>query len=91
MSTSISENEEGYGTVIGPRAVRLERILPGPIERVWAYLTEPDKRAKWMAAGSMADYVGGPVDVTFDNSKTSVQALIKATANAGFPATVKQP
>ena len=69
MSTSISENEEGYGTVIGPRAVRLERILPGPIERVWAYLTEPDKRAKWMAAGSMADYVGGPVDVTFDNSK----------------------
>lgn len=28
--------------------------------------------------------------VSFDNEKTSVQALTKATADAGFPSTVKQ-
>lgn len=69
MSTDVMDSHESFGTVVGPRAVQLERILPGPIERVWAYLTEPDKRKKWMAAGEMADYVGGPVNLTFDNSK----------------------
>jgi mercuric ion binding protein len=28
--------------------------------------------------------------VTFDNAKTNVQALMKATANAGYPASVKE-
>lgn len=28
--------------------------------------------------------------VTFDDSKTTVEALTKATANAGYPSTVKQ-
>lgn len=27
-----------YGTVIAPNTIRFERLLPGPIERVWAYL-----------------------------------------------------
>ena len=26
--------------------VRFERILPGPIERVWSYIVESDKRRK---------------------------------------------
>jgi len=30
-------------------------------------------------------------DVTFDPQKTSIEALIKATTNAGYPATVHQP
>ena len=38
------------GVVTAPRTVRIERILPGPVERVWAYLTESDKRKKWLAA-----------------------------------------
>lgn len=29
-----------YGVVTEPDAVRFKRVLPGPIERVWAYLTE---------------------------------------------------
>lgn len=28
-------------------AVRFERLLPGPVERVWAHLTEPGKLAAW--------------------------------------------
>lgn len=30
-------------------------------------------------------------DVTFDPQKTSIEALIKATTDAGYPATVQQP
>ena len=54
-----------YATVTGPNTVRLERLLPGPIERVWAYLTEPEKRAKWFAGGPMEVRVGGRVEFKF--------------------------
>jgi uncharacterized protein YndB with AHSA1/START domain len=58
-------------TVIEPGTVKLERLLPGPIERVWAYLTESDKRAKWLAAGEFDLRVGGGIRLEFDNSKLS--------------------
>lgn len=37
------------------------RHLPGPIERVWAYLTDPELLAKWFSDGAVADSVGGEV------------------------------
>ena len=51
--------------------VRLERLLPGPIERVWAYLTESDKRATWFASGVFDLRVGGKADLHFDHSNIS--------------------
>ena len=48
-----------YGVVTDAGTVRLERILPGPIERVWSYLTESEKRGQWFAAGEMELRVGG--------------------------------
>lgn len=30
--------------------VQLERVLPGPIERVWEHLTSPEHLADWLAA-----------------------------------------
>ena len=42
-----------YGVLTEPATLRIERLLPGPIERVWAYLTESDLRRKWLAAGEM--------------------------------------
>ena len=56
-------------TMIEPGTVKLERVLPGPIERVWAYITESDKRAKWLAAGQFDLRVGGKVRLEFDNEK----------------------
>ncbi len=32
-----------------PESVRFERLLPGPVERVWDYLTRPDLRRTWLA------------------------------------------
>jgi len=42
---------EQPGAYNGPAEVRLVRILPGPIERIWEYLTDPEKRARWFAGG----------------------------------------
>ncbi|TLD71341.1 SRPBCC family protein [Phragmitibacter flavus] len=41
------------------------RTLPGPIERVWEYLTDPAKRALWLAGGSIDLRVGGQVHLEF--------------------------
>ncbi len=58
-------------TLIPPSTVRFERLLPGPIERVWAYLTESKKRATWLAAGEFDLRVGGKIELRFENSKLS--------------------
>ena len=62
-----------YGVVTGPRSVRFERVLPGPIERVWAYLTESEKRGKWLASGEMELRVGGQVELKFDHANFSAK------------------
>ena len=58
-----------YGVSPEAGTVRLERTLPGPIERVWAYLTESEKRGKWFASGSMELRAGGKITFHFHNSK----------------------
>ena len=58
-------------TLVEPGTVRLERLLPGPVERVWAYLTESKKRATWLAAGEFDLRLGGKVTLKFDHAKLS--------------------
>jgi uncharacterized protein YndB with AHSA1/START domain len=58
-------------TMIEPGTVKLERLLPGPVERVWAYLTESDKRATWLAAGEFDLRVGGRIRLEFNNTNLS--------------------
>lgn len=57
-----------FGTVVAPDTVRIERTLPGPIERVWAYLTESEKRRTWLAGGEMDLRPGGAVELVFHNN-----------------------
>ena len=61
-----------YGELINPGTVRFERLLPGPAERVWAYITDGDRRAEWLCAGDYDQRQGGRVEMIFDNSKLSV-------------------
>ena len=56
-------------TLVEPGTVKLERLLPGPVERVWAYITESNKRAKWLAAGEFELRIGGKVRLQFDNGR----------------------
>lgn len=48
-----------------------ERLLPGPIERVWSYLTDSDKRAQWLGSGAMEQRVGSEFQLRFDHVQLS--------------------
>jgi uncharacterized protein YndB with AHSA1/START domain len=58
----IMNTNEQYGEFTGPTEVRIVRTLPGPIEHVWAFLTEPEKRARWFCGGVLEQKVGGRVE-----------------------------
>lgn len=53
------------GTFRGPAEVRLVRLLPGPIERIWEYLTDPVKRVRWFAGGTLEPRLGGTITLQF--------------------------
>ena len=59
---------QDYGVVTAPDTVKIERLLPGPIERVWSYLTDPAKRATWFAGGPMELQPGGSMTLEFHNN-----------------------
>lgn len=80
------------GTSTEPGTVRLERLLPGPIERVWAYLTESDKRATWFASGVFDLRVGGKTNLKFDHANISSEKTtpdeFKDHMKRDFPGTI---
>jgi uncharacterized protein YndB with AHSA1/START domain len=52
-----------FGKLVDSSTVRFERLLPGPIERVWDYLTKPEFLATWLAQGSLDARAGGRVEL----------------------------
>lgn len=44
---------DDHAIALAPDTIRIERLLPGPIERVWSYLTQGELRRRWLAAGDM--------------------------------------
>ena len=60
---------DAYGALIEPTTLKIQRLLPGPIERVWAYLTDSDLRRKWLAAGAMEMKVGAPFELVWRNDE----------------------
>ena len=59
------KSNEQHGQFTSRAEVRIVRTLPGPIERVWNYLTDPDKRARWFAGGPMEPRPGGKIELFF--------------------------
>lgn len=43
--------------------VRFERLLPGPVERVWEYITSSEHLGKWLAEGAIEPREGGAVNL----------------------------
>lgn len=58
-----------YGVLTEAATLKLERLLPGPIERVWAYLVDSGLRRQWLASGEMAMDVGAPVELVWRNDE----------------------
>ena len=62
-------NPDLYGVLVEPTTLRVQRLLPGPIDRIWAYLTESDLRRRWFAAGEMKMEAGAPVELVWRNDE----------------------
>jgi uncharacterized protein YndB with AHSA1/START domain len=62
---------KGYPEVVSPSEIRFTRLLPGPIETVWAYLADSAKRGEWLASGPLEPRVGGKVSLRFKHSELS--------------------
>jgi len=62
---------KGYPDVLSPSEIRFQRLLPGPIDNVWSYLTDAKKRGEWLASGPMELRVGGKVSLRFKHAELS--------------------
>src|SRR3546814_17864904 len=51
MNATISPAEADYAVLSDTDTVRLQRVLPGPIERVWQHLTDAGLRRQWLDGG----------------------------------------
>jgi len=58
---------DAYGVRTEPTTLTIQRLLPGSIERVWAYLTDSEQRRRWLAAGPMELRVGAPFELVWRN------------------------
>jgi uncharacterized protein YndB with AHSA1/START domain len=59
--------EDDYAVMSEPATLTLTRLLPGPIERVWSYLTDSNLRRQWLAAGAMEQQPGASVELVWHN------------------------
>ena len=62
---------DGWGELIEPTTLKIQRLLPGPVERIWAYLTDSELRRKWLAAGAMEMKTGAPFELVWRNDELS--------------------
>ena len=60
---------DAYGVLTEAATLKIQRLLPGPIERVWAHLTDSDLRGQWLAKGAMEMKVGAPVELVWRNDE----------------------
>ena len=63
--TSISP----YGVATEPLSITIPRKLPGPIERIWAYLADSDLRRQWLASGVIPGEAGAGFELTWRNDE----------------------
>ncbi len=66
-------------TIIDAKTIRVERLLPAPIERAWDYLTKPERLRGWLAEGEMDLRAGGQVELCFDAGEAPDRAKAGAT------------
>lgn len=60
---------DAFGVLTEPATLTIQRVLPGPIDRVWAYLTQSDLRRQWLAAGDMEMTKGASFELVWRNDE----------------------
>ncbi|KAF0805629.1 hypothetical protein A167_03407 [Alcanivorax sp. S71-1-4] len=61
----------GQGERTAADQVRFERLLPGPLERVWAWIADGEKRAQWLGGGDLPERVGARFQIHFHHQRLS--------------------
>ncbi len=61
--------DSAYAALIEPTTLVLRRRLPGPVERIWAHLTDSKLRGRWLASGEMVLDVGATFELTWRNDE----------------------
>jgi uncharacterized protein YndB with AHSA1/START domain len=72
---------------IAPDAIRLERTLDAPADKVWRYLTEAELRSQWFMGGTDAR-PGGEFDLLVDHDNLSDEQVPYPESYAGFKGSV---
>ncbi len=62
---------DDYGVLTEPVTLKIQRLLPGPVDRVWAYLTQSELRRRWLAAGDMKLEAGASFEFIWRNDELS--------------------
>ncbi|MCZ7471957.1 SRPBCC family protein [Agrobacterium sp. O3.4] len=62
---------DAYGQLVEPATLKIERLLPGPIDRVWAFLTQSELRRRWLASGEMKLAPDAPFELVWRNDELS--------------------
>ena len=53
------------GEILAPTTFRLERTLKAPIDRVWSYFVDGDKRSRWFTGGDSFSATGQAFSILF--------------------------
>ncbi len=65
------QGHDDFAQITAPATVRIARTLPGPIDRVWRYLTDGELRRQWLAAGEMTLVPDAPFELVWRNDELS--------------------
>jgi uncharacterized protein YndB with AHSA1/START domain len=71
--TTITFNQRP-ATLDDQRTLRIQRRLPGSLDRVWAYLTDGELRRQWLAAGDLTLEPGASFELVWRNDELSHSA-----------------
>ena len=83
-----------FGNFTDASTLRLQRVLPAKPSAVWAYLTEPEKLASWLADAEIDLQLGGRVQLLMldkGGSRLDAQQPDAAPQDTPKPQMSKQP
>jgi uncharacterized protein YndB with AHSA1/START domain len=81
MNKSVSV-EHALGTFSEGSTLTIQRLLPGPVSKVWSYLTDSELRAQWLASGAMQSQSGTTFQLVWCNDRLSTSPSERPD---GFP------
>lgn len=72
------------GRILNSNTVRLERVFPAPIDRVFEYFSEPELLSKWLMPATLEPRVGGRIQLTSAPIPANVVDPLEKTPQVTF-------